>query len=93
MSQRRGGEALEGVHLAWDAPQLFYVVREPFVSRSSSAKQVSGPVTTGTPLELESLMPAGGVIFSDGMEDDALAFTSGLVARIGPSTQRARLVV
>jgi hypothetical protein len=27
------------------------------------------------------------------MEDDALQFTSGLVARIGPSAQRARLVV
>jgi hypothetical protein len=68
------------------------VVREPFVSRHSSARQVAGEVTTGTPLELESLMPSGGVIFSDGVEDDALHFTSGLVARIGPSQQRARLV-
>ncbi|MFZ5441819.1 MAG: NAD+ kinase [Myxococcota bacterium] len=93
MSQHLGGQALKPVHLAWDASQLYFVVREPFVSRHSSAKQVAGPVTTGSPLELESLMPAGGVIFSDGVEDDALHFTSGLVARIGPSQQRARLVV
>lgn len=92
MSQRLGGEALAPVRLGWDEPRLFYVVREPFVSRHSSARQVAGEVTTGTPLELESLMPSGGVIFSDGVEDDALHFTSGLVARIGPSQQRARLV-
>jgi hypothetical protein len=38
-------------------------------------------------------MPSGGVIFSDGMEDDAIQFTSGLVARIAPSQQRAHLVM
>jgi NAD kinase len=92
MSQRLGGEALEPVHFAWDDPRLYYVVREPFVSKHSGATQVAGPVTLGAPLEIESLMPSGGVIFSDGMEDDALAFTSGLVARIGPSQQKARLV-
>ncbi len=93
MSQKLGGQALEGLHFAWDDPRLYFVVREPFVSKHSAASQVAGPVSTGAPLEIESLMPTGGVIFSDGMEDDALSFTSGLVARIGPSSQRARLVV
>jgi NAD kinase len=92
MSRKLGGEALEPIHLEWDARRLYFVVREPFVSKNSSASCAAGYVNEGTPLEVESLMPSGGVIFSDGMEDDALSFTSGLVARIGPSQQRARLV-
>lgn len=92
MSRTLGGAALEPVRLPWDARQLYFVVREPFVSRSTSASFVAGDVTEAAPLQVESLMPSGGVIFSDGMEDDALSFTSGLVARIGPSKQRARLV-
>ena len=92
MSRQLGGEALEPIHLAWDARRLYFVVREPFISKNSQASCAAGYVNEGTPLEVESLMPSGGVIFSDGMEDDALSFTSGLVARIGPSKQRARLV-
>jgi NAD kinase len=88
-----GGKAPEPVHMKWEDPRLFYVVREPFASRHSSAAGAVGFLEPGAKLELESLMPSGGVIFSDGMEDDALQFTSGLVARIGPATQRARLVV
>jgi NAD kinase len=93
MSTRLGGSALEPIHLEWDARQLYFVVREPFISKISGAQNTAGYVNEGEPLELESLMPSGGVIFSDGMEEDALSFTSGLVARIGPSKQRARLVV
>lgn len=92
MSRQLGGQALEPIRLAWDARQLYFVVREPFISKLSGATYTAGYVNEGAPLELESLMPSGGVIFSDGMEDDALSFTSGLVARIGPSQQRARLV-
>jgi NAD kinase len=92
MSRKLGGEALSPIHLEWDARRLYFVVREPFVSKNSSAACAAGYVNEGAPLEVESLMPSGGVIFSDGMEDDALSFTSGLVARIGPSQQRARLV-
>lgn len=92
MSRTLGGPALEPIHLEWDARQLYFVVREPFISKLSGASCTAGYIDEGAPLELESLMPSGGVIFSDGMEDDALSFTSGLVARIGPSQQRARLV-
>ncbi len=92
MSRQLGGNQLEPIHLEWDARKLYFVVREPFISKHSSAKCAAGFVAEGAPLEVESLMPSGGVIFSDGMEDDALSFTSGLVAKIGPSQQRARLV-
>ncbi|MFT3711224.1 MAG: NAD+ kinase [Archangium sp.] len=93
MSQALGGKPLGGLRFAWDAREVRYVVREPFVSKFSSAKQVTGTVNNASTLDIESLMPSGGVIFSDGMEDDALQFTSGLVARIGPSKQQAQLVL
>ena len=48
---------------------------------------------SGEELVLESLMPSGGVIFSDGMEMDYLQFNSGAVAHIRAAEQRARLVV
>jgi len=38
-------------------------------------------------------MPAGGVIFSDGMEADFLKFNSGATARIHAAAQRAHLVM
>jgi hypothetical protein len=44
-------------------------------------------------LIVESLMPEGGVIFSDGVEADFLPFTSGSIARVRVSEQRANLVV
>lgn len=92
VSSALGGKPVKPVRLEWGDPSLFYVVREPFVSKQSSAERSVGVVSAETPLQLESLMPSGGVIFSDGMEDDALHFTSGLVARVGPAAQRARLV-
>lgn len=44
------------------------------------------------PLQVESFMPSGGVIFSDGIEADYLAFNSGAIVHIGIAQQHARLV-
>ena len=54
---------------------------------------VAGWVAPGEALVVESLMPSGGVIFSDGMETDFLNFNAGAVARISAAGHRARLVV
>jgi hypothetical protein len=51
-----------------------------------------GVMSEGVQLVVESLMPSGGVIFSDGVEADFLEFNSGTIARVGVSAQRARLV-
>ncbi|MDX2012925.1 MAG: NAD+ kinase [Myxococcaceae bacterium] len=88
-----GPHAVEPVRMAWDDSRLFFVVREPFVSRHSQASRVVGFLERGSQLHVESLMPQSGTIFSDGMEADALRFTSGMTVRIGPAPQRARLVV
>jgi NAD kinase len=88
-----GGTAGKPLHLGWDDPRLVYVVREPFASKQSRISQVAGVIAAGEALVLESRMPTGGVIFSDGVEADALAFDSGAIAHIGAAKQRTRLVV
>ncbi|MSR57475.1 MAG: NAD+ kinase [Planctomycetaceae bacterium] len=93
VAQWLGGVPPERPQLNWDDRQLVWAVREPFVSRSSQAKLVIGRVPEGRELVVESLMPAAGVIFSDGVEADFLEFNTGAIANIGVSGQRARLVV
>lgn len=93
VSSFRGGTAVEPVRMPWEDRRLVYVVREPFVSRHSQANIVTGMLESGQELVLESLMPSGGVVFSDGMEADFLQFNSGAIATVRAAEQRARLVV
>lgn len=79
--------------MSWENPQLMFIVREPFISRHSSADIVAGRLQEGQELVIESRMPAGGTIFSDGIESDFIAFDSGCIARIGVAPERARLIV
>jgi len=44
-------------------------------------------------LLLESTMPAGGCVFSDGIQADSVEFNSGAVLRVRRAKERARLVV
>ena len=76
----------------WDADSLTFGVREPFPSKSSAASLVFGNVRPGQPLQLASLMPENGVIFSDGIEADYVAFNSGTLATIGVAERRGLLV-
>ncbi len=88
-----GAGPVEAPRFDWGDPRLVYVVREPYQSRWTSTTQTMGWLDAGHPLKVESQMPSGGVIFSDGMEEDFLSFHSGTVAEVGPAAQRARLVV
>ncbi|HWZ42818.1 MAG TPA: hypothetical protein VNW97_05050 [Candidatus Saccharimonadales bacterium] len=85
-------KGIKGIRLPWQDPNLLFVVREPFVSRHSAAEIVAGMVAPHQQLTLESLMPSGGVIFSDGIETDYLNFNSGAVVRVEAAHQKARLV-
>jgi NAD kinase len=80
-------------NLEWDANQLVFVVREPFISKSSAAGLVCGLVSKDQPLFLESHMPEGGVIFSDGVESDFLEFNAGSSATIHIAERKTRLVI
>jgi len=77
----------------WDAAWLQFAVREPFLSKHSQASLVFGRIDTTRPLRLRSLMPENGVIFSDGIEADYVAFNSGAEATIGVAERRGRMVV
>lgn len=79
-------------NLRWNSPELFYAVREPFISRQSQASIVWGIIDQTNPLVLESRMPQHGVIFSDGVERDFLQFNSGAIATIAVAAQKARVV-
>jgi NAD kinase len=67
---------------AWDEKRLQFAVREPFPSQTSEASIVFGEVSDSKTLKLESHMPEHGVIFSDGIEADAISFNSGCIAEI-----------
>ena len=77
---------------AWDAQRLVFSVREPFPSRWSQAGLVFGNIAGNTCLRIRSLMPEGGIVFSDGMEADGLDFRSGLEATIDLADRRGRLL-
>ena len=79
--------------LEWNSEKLVYVVREPFISKTSAAGMVCGVITADSPLRLESHMPEGGVIFSDGVKQDYLPFNAGSLATIGLAAQKTNLVV
>jgi len=88
-----GGAPVRPLRFEWEDPRLVFVVREPFVSRHSTAAIVTDVIAPGERLEIESTMPSGGVIFSDGVEADRLAFDSGATATIGAAREKANLVV
>ncbi|SHF12983.1 hypothetical protein SAMN05444392_10836 [Seinonella peptonophila] len=79
--------------LSWEDERLLFVVREPFVSKMTSASLVSGYITASQPLQIESQMDDAGVIFSDGIETDFLSFAAGSIATITLSEQHTRLVI
>jgi len=76
----------------WESDYLYFTVREPFPTRTTSASLVFGRVTKDTPLILESQMAEHGVIFSDGIEQDFLEFNSGTQAVIGIAERKGVLV-
>lgn len=78
--------------VAWDADTLTFAVREPFPSKSSAASLVFGNIRPGQPLQLASLMPENGVIFSDGIEADYVEFNSGALATIEVAERKGILV-
>ena len=77
---------------AWDSDHLFFTVREPFPSRTSSTDLVFGRVSAQLPLQVVSQMAGHGVIFSDGIEADFLEFNAGMTARIDLADRRGCLV-
>lgn len=77
----------------WDAPTLEFAVREPFPTRTSQVTLVHGEFGRETPIQIRSLMPDNGIIFSDGIESDFLRFTAGMLATVSVSNAQGQLVI
>ena len=87
-----GGTSGHPIRLDWDDPRLLFAVREPYVSRHSTAEHIAGIIEANDTLVLQSMMPTGGVIFSDGIESDFLRFDAGAVVTVAASSLAASLV-
>lgn len=79
--------------ISWEDESLLFAVREPFVSKTTSAQLVTGSISKHKPLVIESQMEQNGVIFSDGVESDFLSFNAGMTATITIAEQKTNLVV
>ena len=82
----------ESYRFDWTADYLYYMVREPFVSRVSAAEMIFGKIDRRNPLRVESQMTGTGVIFGEGVEEDYISFNSGSIARVGIADRRLHLV-
>lgn len=81
-----------GGRMDWAAEQLVFSVREPFPSVSTGTTLVHGICDNDRPLRVTSKMSSNGVIFSDGVEADYLAFNSGAELTISLAEKCAHLV-
>lgn len=79
--------------MKWEDRQLAFVVREPYPSRSTQAEIVYGRIGSRDRFHVVSRMPGNGVVFSDGMESDAMEFNSGSEIVIRISDKKGMLVV
>lgn len=85
--------SIQPIQLPWEDERLLFAVREPFVSKTTTASIVCDYITSHQPLVIESEMPEAGVIFSDGVEADFLEFNAGSIATISLSKVKTNLVV
>ena len=79
--------------LDWSDEKLFYNVREPYPSNSTDTNIVFGEIDNRQEIRILSQMPEEGVIFSDGMEYDAVEFTAGMEAVIRVADKKGKLVL
>ncbi|MCA9172880.1 MAG: NAD(+)/NADH kinase, partial [Planctomycetales bacterium] len=93
MGSSGAAPALRAETLPWEARELLWAVREPFRSQASGVELVAGKLREGERMTLESQMSSGGVIFSDGMEQDFRRFDGGAIVDIGIAPESAKLVV
>ncbi len=78
--------------ISWDSDELYFSVREPFPSARSGTSMIFGKIDKKLPLRVISNMPENGVIFSDGIEEDFLAFQAGFEATVGIAEKKGKIV-
>ena len=93
ISEKENGSSADKKAMAWEDRKLIFMVREPFRSNWSGADLVAGEIHESEALILESHMPEGGVIFSDGMLEDFMEFNSGATVQIRLAEKSTRLLI
>lgn len=78
--------------MGWSSDSLTFVVREPYPSRSTQTNIVHGKLAKDDSFRIVSKMSANGVVFSDGMESDAIEFNAGSEIEIGIADKKGNLV-
>ena len=76
----------------WSDRNLTFQVREPYPSRFTQADIVYGQIKEKENLILTSDMSEKGVVFSDGILDDAIEFNAGMQIKVGVAERVGRLV-
>ena len=76
----------------WDSGKLVFQVREPYPSRYTQTGLVYGQVTATDSLTFVSDMAENGVIFSDGILEDAIDFNAGIKAVVSVAGRQGHLV-
>lgn len=87
-----GGGRLDDNPIGWSDDRLRFVVREPFPSKFTQADIVYGELEKEDRFQIVSKMAVNGVIFSDGMENDAIEFNAGSEVEIGIADRKGKLV-
>lgn len=75
-----------------NSKQLFFAVREPFLSKTSEINISHGLISNKRKLRIESRMIDNGVLFSDGIESDFIPFNIGSTVEISIAKEKACLV-
>ena len=88
-----GGRNFADRQHEWDDDKLLFVVREPFPSRSTQTGIVYGKLGGTDSFKILSKMSGGGVVFSDGIESDAIEFNAGTEVTIRIAPKKGVLVV
>jgi hypothetical protein len=92
LPKMRAGVTVYPGPLAWDANRLYFTVREPFPSKTTSTTLVFGTIDQEQFLTIASQTAENAVIFSDGIESDFLEFNSGTIATISVAERKGVLV-
>ena len=76
-----------------DGAELIFFVREAWPSPATGTELVEGLIQDGDKLRVTSEMNDTGVVFGDGIEDDALRFGWGQTAWLGRADRTLQLVM
>ena len=86
------GNGYFDLSLTPESEELMFAVREPFISKMSSAEICTGIINSNQKLVIESNMVDNGLVFSDGIESDFITFNFGTSVEIYKASEKANLV-